>query len=275
VTAVAAADLARFVRDGCLHLRSSVPRGLVQDAARAADAVVASTTRAFGRCKDCDGVHHDFEVPHCGFARRPFIQMFNVWAEHPAFRALALCDELRDLGRALLGCAEVRLLLDQLLLKRPGDEPTELHVDAFHWPLTGRACTIWIPLSKVTPEMGTMSYYPGSHRVAHAEANLGALTYDTLSRYTAGWVADHGFAARELAAELVPGDVAIHDGWMAHRAGGNASSSVRTVLAVHLIDAQARRRAARNELEQGQADMFHWQGIPPDAILRVPMCPVL
>lgn len=275
MTSVSGADLDRFASEGVLHQPAWIPRALVDAADSAVDAVLERTERAFGRCKDCKGVHHDFVDPHCGFERRPFVQLFNVWAEHPAFRALALCRELRELGRVLLGCTDVRLLLDQLLLKRPGDQPTDLHVDAFHWPLTGRACTVWIPLTRVTRDMGTMSYYPGAHRVPHAPAQLSALTDDTLTPYTRAWLGERGFRARELDNEIAPGDVVIHDGWMPHEARGNASSTTRTAVAVHLIDAEARRLVAVNELQQAQADMFHWQSVPVNAILRVPMCPVL
>jgi Phytanoyl-CoA dioxygenase (PhyH) len=267
--------IASFQRDGFVYLPGLVPRDLAEQAHAASGDVVRSAERAFGICRDCKGVHHDFADPHCGLTRRPFVQLFNVWAESPAFRRLTLSNPILEAARALLGCAGVRLIMDQLLIKRPGDEETAAHVDFYHWPLEGRACSFWIPLAPVRPSMGTMRFYPGSHRRSHRPEDLASVGDGEVGDYTRRWIAAEGRAPAGFDVDFEPGDVTVHDGWTAHEAGPNLSDETRTVLAVHVMDATSRRTEAKNPLQEGHVALFQWQSIPPGAELHAPTCPVL
>jgi ectoine hydroxylase-related dioxygenase (phytanoyl-CoA dioxygenase family) len=262
-----------FQRNGFVRLAEFVPPLVVARAHRAVPEVVAAAERAFGRCRDCGGVHHDFDERDCGNLTRPFVQLFNAWAHSPAFRELVFHPALSRAARALLGCDAVRLIHDQLLIKRPGDEPTSAHIDGHTWPFDGRACTFWIPLTDVSAEMGTLLFYRGSHRRDISRALLETVEEEEAARAVARWVADEGPEPEGF--ELRRGEATAHDKWMVHSTAANASDETRAVLSVHVMDAAARRGAARGPMQQAHVELFHWQGIPAGAELSAAVCPVL
>ncbi len=264
-----------FEARGFVHLPRLLPPERVRAAREAADEVIRDAARAFGRCKDCDGVHQDFRDPHCGFSRRPFIQLFNVWNDHLVMRDLVFCAEVREAATALLGCDSVRLLMDQLLVKRPGDEETPPHVDAHHWPIAGRSCTFWMPLDDVGGDMGMVRFYPTSHRRRHGGAELGQQTDDTIGEFTRRWLAAEGFAPYRLPHGVMAGGVTVHDGWTAHDAEPNTSGTTRIVVIAHLVDARATLTSADGPLKRNHVEMCSWQPFPVGAELRFPGCPIL
>jgi ectoine hydroxylase-related dioxygenase (phytanoyl-CoA dioxygenase family) len=99
--------------------------------------------------------------------------------------------------RSLTNFVAVKLPRD-LETDKPGKGPTQYHQDHGSMPTMGESLVFWIALEDVTPEMGSMRFYNGSHR-------LGWLAGDPLSWpqvqdfehsdpvvYTAGDATAHG-----------------------------------------------------------------------------------
>jgi ectoine hydroxylase-related dioxygenase (phytanoyl-CoA dioxygenase family) len=262
-----------FKRDGFARLSKLVPGTIIARAHAAVPDVIASAERIFGRCQDCGGVHYDFAERDCGNLTRPFVQLFNAWALHPAFRDLVFHPSISQAARALLECQEVRLIHDQLLIKRPGDVPTSAHIDGNYWPFDGSAFTFWVPLVDVSIAMGTVQFYRGTHLRDIARARSQAADEETASRVIADWIAEQQLEPEGF--ELRQGDVTIHDKWTIHCTQANASSITRVVLAIHVMDARSKRFEALGPMQRGHVDLFHWQGIPSAAELYGAICPVM
>ena len=267
-------QLQAFGEHGFLAIPRALPGEKVATASAAVDEIIRSASHVFGRCESCGGVHPDFEVSCCDARDVPFVQLFNVWADHRALRALSLGAALRALAEQILCVRETRLLLDQLLVKRPGDGATPPHVDAYHWPLDRRVLTFWIPLQPVEAKMGAMRYYAGTHRRPHSQSQLAGISSENAGTYTGEWLAAEDWPATTVGEGFVPGDICVHDGWTAHEAEPNHSKTPRAVLVAHVADAQVRMTECVNAAQLEQAKLFQWSMVPPGRVLRTPGTPV-
>jgi ectoine hydroxylase-related dioxygenase (phytanoyl-CoA dioxygenase family) len=160
-----------------------------------------------------------------------------------------LARQLTDpaLGRlagGLLGCAEVRLLQDTLLLKpaRTGGR-VEWHQD---YTYTGyldppRALSVRLALTACTADNGCLQVLDGSHRwgfVAPARILREARVTDALSALPPELAARVPSALRLV--ELEPGDVSVHHCLTLHASGVNLSAEARKTLIAHLFDGDCR-----------------------------------
>ena len=88
--------------------------------------------------------------------------MFNLWTHDERVRAFVFARRFARAAAELMGVAGVRLYHDQALFKEPGGGITPWHQDQFYWPLdTDAHVTLWMPLVRVTPEMGPMTLRVG------------------------------------------------------------------------------------------------------------------
>lgn len=63
---------------------------------------------------------------------------------------------------------EYALYHDQALCKEPGGGPTPWHQDQHYWLIVSPdTVTMWLALDDVPPEIGTMTFVPGTHRFAN------------------------------------------------------------------------------------------------------------
>ncbi len=123
---------------------------------------------------------------------------------------------LGALAAQLLDAEAVRILHFCGMFKPAGGGPTPWHQDQAYLPLDGRGTiTLWIPLTDITPEMGTLTFAQGSHRTARV--------LDPGSR------SDFPMAANGA---LAAGDVSLHLGWTLHGAQANTSARERQALAI-------------------------------------------
>lgn len=168
---------------------------------------------------------------------RVFLQSFNLWRVDEAIARFVLSKRFAGVAAALLGVERVRLYHDQALCKGPGARRTPWHQDQFYWPLaTDRTITMWMPLIDIPPEVGSMTFATGSHR-------LGDLRGKPIGKES-----DHEFAAlieeRGLPTHtygaLRAGDATFHGGWTIHSAGPNRSDRLRSVMTVIYVADGAR-----------------------------------
>jgi ectoine hydroxylase-related dioxygenase (phytanoyl-CoA dioxygenase family) len=179
-------------------------------------------------------------------------------------------QRLARIAAELLGVTGVRLYHDQSLYKEPGGGMTPAHADQYYWPLaTDRTVTAWIPLQAVPLDMGPLGFYARSQSIELGR-DLG--------------ISDESEAviSAEMAKAGCPyvcepfdlGDVSFHSGWTFHRAGGNLSTSPRSVMTMIYMDEHMHLAPALSTAQEN--DRQQWcPGVAEGALIDSPLNPVL
>ena len=189
---------------------------------------------------------------------RVFLQSFNLWRVDEAIAPFVLSKRFAGVAAALLGVERVRLYHDQALCKGPGARRTPWHQDQFYWPLdTDRTITMWMPLIDIPPEVGSMTFATGSHR-------LGDLRGKPIGKESdqefAALIEERGVPTHTYG-PLRAGDATFHGGWTIHSAGSNRSDRLRTVMTVIYVADGA--RVLDEVTEAQEVDRRAWLGGRP------------
>jgi hypothetical protein len=168
---------------------------------------------------------------------KAFLQIHNLWQKDEAAARFTLGRRFGHIAAQLLDVPSVRLYHDQALFKEPGGGPTPWHQDQYYWPLdTDRTITMWMPLVDVPPEVGTMHFVNGSHKLGY----LGEFKIsDESEQFFRDMIAERGLDV-ETHGALAAGDTTWHSGWMLHSAPANPSSNMRSVMTVIYVADGAR-----------------------------------
>ena len=149
------------------------------------------------------------------------------------FKALALSQRMTDLALKLIGQDEGLFIHDMSFIKTGADgEPTPFHQDFPHWPFdrTG-AFTIWIALTDMSPDMGTLQFMSGSQR----EGPLGRYSHKA---------GDDMVNANPYLRDKYPlqggnalraGDATVHVDLMIHGANGNPTGKDRAAYTLRYM----------------------------------------
>jgi hypothetical protein len=153
------------------------------------------------------------------------------------FNECATSSELGGLASQLCGGRPMRLYHDAAQVKRAavgdkkngllsGTKETPWHQDLPYMPFDrGDVVTIWIALTDISPDMGSLRFLSGSHRCGP----LGrAFEFDLMARNP--WLNEEYELSPPL--ELAMGDATIHDGLVVHSAGENMVPEPRWVYKV-------------------------------------------
>ena len=90
---------------------------------------------------------------------KAFLQVMNLWDRDAAVRPYVLARRFAKIAADLMGVSGVRIYHDQALYKEPGGGHTPWHQDEYYWPLdTDNTITMWMPLTDVVTEMGTLIF---------------------------------------------------------------------------------------------------------------------
>ena len=161
---------------------------------------------------------------------RAFLQIMNLWQLDPRVHAFTLAKRFANVAAQLLGVEKVRLYHDQALFKEPGGGHTPWHQDGFFWPIDqSKTVTMWMPLVDVSAEMGSMSFADRSHKEGILSLNQGIS--DQSEAYYEGYIAGAKLPVRTSGA-MKAGDATFHSGITLHRAPGNPTDRVRSVMTV-------------------------------------------
>ncbi len=160
---------------------------------------------------------------------KAFLQIMNLWARDEAVRQFTLARRFGKIAADLLGVDGVRVYHDQALFKEPGGGPTPWHQDQYYWPLdTDNTITMWMPLVDIPPEIGTMTFGTGSHRLGY----LGEFEIsDESDRIFEQMIRDQHMKLTHYGA-MKAGDSTWHYGWTLHGAPGNPTSLMREVITI-------------------------------------------
>jgi ectoine hydroxylase-related dioxygenase (phytanoyl-CoA dioxygenase family) len=124
---------------------------------------------------------------------------------------------LGEIAARLLGVEAVRVLHFCGFFKAGGGLPTPWHQDLTYIPLdTEKVLSIWIPLTRITTDMGVLVFAEGSH--LHGQLDD-----------------EHRVPARYPLVQtgsLEVGDVSVHMGWTLHSSLKNTSTQMREAITI-------------------------------------------
>ena len=226
-----AAELAAaFARDGVVCVRSALDHGEVAAAARAIEAVLATTG-------PLTLVASDTADPG------RFTEDFCRWQDIPEIGELARHSRIPRLAATLMLTPRVRFYHDHVLVKEGGtSQRTPWHQDQPYYNVDGRGVSAWIPVDPV-PLEGCLELVAGSHDGPW-------LLPRTFLSGEARWFPEgalaelpdidadrDGYDIRRF--ELAPGDAIFFDFLTVHGAPGFPYQGRRRVLSLRYLSAAA------------------------------------
>lgn len=232
---ITAEQVDRYRRDGYIKLKDVLDGDVLRHWAQVIGGIVAR------RAADLPPLERR------GTYGKAFQQISNLWEDHPEVRPLVLSARLGRIAAALMQVDGVRIYHDQALFKEPGGGFTPWHADQQYWPLSSdRSITAWIPLQATPLEMGPLQFAVGSQRCSFGRD---LAISDESESLLAG-------SLRDLPKDETPydlGEVSFHAGWSFHRAGPNATASMRAVMTMIYIDADMRLAQPANRNQESDA----------------------
>ena len=261
--------------------RFTLPPGVVEGFARDGHACVRGLASpeeaaAYHPLVEAAAVEHAWNKDRHGDQARSdydaaFLQAFNLWRLDERIAPFVLSSRFAGVAAALLGVERVRLYHDQALCKGPGGGYTPWHQDQYYWPLdTDKTVTMWMPLVDVPPEVGSMTFASGSHRLG----DLGGGGIGQGSHQRLADIVEERSLPTSTHGAMVAGDATFHAGWTAHSAGPNPSPTMRTVMTVIYYADGARVLHEVNEARE--LDRKAWLGgRPPGSLADHHRNPVL
>lgn len=201
---------------------------------------------------------------------RAFLQVTNLWRQDDDIRAFVCSRRFASVAAGLLGVDGVRLYHDQALFKEAGGGHTPYHQDQHYWPLdTDKTITMWMPLADLSPEVGSMVFASGSHRLGY----LGDVPIsDESDELFTQLIADRGLTV-DTHGPLRAGDATFHAGWTLHGAGANPTGDLRPVMTVIYFADGARVTTPANPFQEFDRQM--WLRVEPGELATAKRNPLL
>ena len=202
---------------------------------------------------------------------KAFLQIGNIWTRDAAVKQFVFSRRFSRIAARLSATRSLRLYHDQALYKEGQGGITPWHQDQFYWPLdTDQSITLWMPLVDISPEMGSMNFASGSHKVGA----LGDIPIsDASDAYFREYIEDHGFTICR-SGEMQAGDATFHNGWTLHGASENRSSKMREVIAIIYYPDETKLIVPENPSQQLDFDAFY-SGMEPGQFAAGPLTPVV
>lgn len=179
-----------------------------------------------------------------------FLQCGYLCWDFPAIRDIVFGKRFAWIARDLMTSKDVRLWHDQALFKEPSGRVTDVHIDSSYWPMTEpeKSITLWLALTDVPKEKGSLFFYKGSHKLSSHEYvdifNNPHLPEELLNK-----------DSEVVHSALSAGDATFHSGLTYHGANANQTNDMRKAMTVIYIedgvhfDASDPRNAAHTSCE--------------------------
>jgi ectoine hydroxylase-related dioxygenase (phytanoyl-CoA dioxygenase family) len=215
-----------FWRDGAVCVRGAFAPGDVDLARQAIDADLADLSPHARRASaDDDGA---------------FVEDFCSWQRIAELESFVRTSPAAAIAGTLLGCDEIRLYHDHVLVKEPGTrQRTPWHQDLPYYNVDGRQnVSMWFPVDPV-PRASTLEFVAGSHLGpwymprSFLDGRAKWFPEGTLSDLPD--IDGDPTAHRILGWELEPGDAVFFHMLTLHSAGGVEGPHRRRVLSVRFL----------------------------------------
>ena len=202
---------------------------------------------------------------------KAFLQLHNLWTRDPVIEEFVKAPRFAAVAADLLGVDGVRLYHDQALAKEPGGGRTPWHQDQVYWPFdTDRTITMWMPLVDIPPEVGTMTFASGTHKLGDLGSHV--ISDDSDAAYSKA-VVDLGLAT-ETHGPINAGDATFHLGWTLHSAPPNPTDLMRSVMTV-IWFADGARVGPIDSKAREMDNMIWLDSIPEGELAAGPLNPIL
>ena len=153
-----------------------------------------------------------------------YLDDFMNWQRIPEYRRFIFDSPAAALAASTMGSAQVRILLENMLVKEPGTlEASPWHQDEPYYCVGGdKLCSVWLPLDPI-PRSACVEFVAGSHRWGklYTPRRFGD---HSAYEYPSGTFDDAGElevdAHRILSWDLEPGDCIVFHMRSVHRAPG-------------------------------------------------------
>jgi ectoine hydroxylase-related dioxygenase (phytanoyl-CoA dioxygenase family) len=201
---------------------------------------------------------------------KAFLQIMNIWTRSELVKEIVFSKRLAKLAADLMGVDGVRMYHDQALFKEPGGGHTPWHADQYYWPLSNdNTITAWIPLQETGLELGPVEFSAKSQQLQEGRT---LKISDDSENYIQKKLTLNDF--KKVVEPFETGEVSFHSGWIFHRAGANATKSMRKVMTVIYMDKDMRLKAPANDNQQ--ADWDTWcPGAVVGELIDTPLNPIL
>ena len=201
---------------------------------------------------------------------KAFLQIMNIWTRSELVKEIVFSKRLAKLAADLMGVDGVRMYHDQALFKEPGGGHTPWHADQYYWPLSNdNTITAWIPLQETGLELGPVEFSAKSQQLQEGRT---LKISDDSENYIQKKLTLNDF--KKVVEPFETGEVSFHSGWIFHRAGANATKSMRKVMTVIYMDKDMRLKAPANDNQQ--ADWDTWcAGAVVGELIDTPLNPIL
>ena len=201
---------------------------------------------------------------------KAFLQSANLWRRQPEIARFVLARRFARAAAQLLGVERVRLYHDQALCKEAGGGHTPWHQDQYYWPMdTDKTITMWMPLVDVGPEVGSMTFVTGSHRMG--DLCGGSISDESDAEFSK--VIEQRQLRTHTYGAVNAGDATFHAGWTVHSAGPNPTGRMRTVMTVIYVADGA--RVLRTLTQAQEFDRAVWLKVEPGALIDSDRNPVV
>ena len=178
---------------------------------------------------------------------KAFLQIMNLWKRDEAVKKFVMAKRFGRIAADLLGVKNVRIYHDQALFKEAGGGPTPWHQDQYYWPIdTHNTITMWMPLVDINVEMGMLTFASGSHIPGFA---LNKEISDESEKDFDNIVEQKKYKITR-AEEMKAGDATWHYGYTIHKAPGNHSKTMREVMTIIYLAADAKITEPENEWQK-------------------------
>ena len=194
-----------------------------------------------------------------------FMQCGYLCWDYPAVKDFVFGKRFANIARELMGgLYKVRLWHDQALFKEPHGRKTDIHIDSSYWPLSNpqNSTTMWLALTKVTKDKGSLYFYPGSHKWnAHEYVDIFKNPHEPAALK----------GKKSVSVELEPGDATFHSGLTYHGANQNKTDDMREAMTVIYIRDGSRFDAT----DERNATHTSCKGLEDGEIIRTEYTPTL
>jgi ectoine hydroxylase-related dioxygenase (phytanoyl-CoA dioxygenase family) len=161
------------------------------------------------------------------FQRTNIREVTGLWRMDRTIERFVTSRRLARIVSQLMQVPAVHLFFDAALYKKPRDKHTQWHQDHSDWAFdTDNIITLWMPLVNLQLNMGTLTYFTGSHKLGRSTLKTAIQQNYAQTHYTS----------------LEAGDAIFHNGWTWHSSTGNSSDVVREVLAIIFFPAGTKIR---------------------------------
>jgi ectoine hydroxylase-related dioxygenase (phytanoyl-CoA dioxygenase family) len=220
--------------------------------------------------RSCAATYNPENRPVSDREFKSFLLLVNLRTRDERIARLALGHRFGQIAAELLGVPQVRLYLDEGMVKEKDGGTTHWHQDNLYFPFdTDNTVTMWLPLVDLTASMGTLHFASGSHR----DGDLG---YQPISEeaesYFAQFIVERGYQYTP-GADMIAGDATFHHGWVLHGAPPNMEERAREVYALVYYPSDSRLSDPQN-LYQERAMNFGFKARPGDPA-RSPIHPIV